>query len=368
MLIGDDETVRDLTRGAVLLGTGGGGDPYIGQLLLQQEIREGRSARVIGLDELADDAFVVSVAGIGAPTVLIEHLQARGVCERLLAMMERHLDRRIDAIVPAEVGGMNSVIPLALGAQLGLPVVDADGMGRAFPHIEMVTFSVYGNRACPMVIGNELGDTVLIEQATSDRKVEDIARVVTGALGAMVYGVLYPMSGAELRRTAIANSLSYAMEIGRGIREARSASSNPVAALLGIVGDRSRGRFACELFDGKIIDIQRETRDGWHLATVTLAGLDDSAQRLELLLQNEFLVARQDGRTLCMVPDLIAVVDRETAEPINAERLKYGQRLKVLGLAAQEIMRRPECLAVFGPQAFGIDEPFVPIENLVAGS
>ena len=74
------------------------------------------------------------------------------MCQSLLQKMEKHLGRRVDAIIPAEVGGLNSIIPLALGAQVGLPVIDGDGMGRAFPHIEMVTFSVYGSSACPMVI------------------------------------------------------------------------------------------------------------------------------------------------------------------------------------------------------------------------
>ena len=37
----------------------------------------------------------------------------------------------------------------------------------------------------------------------------------------------------------------------------------------------------------------------------------------------------------------------------------------VLGLSAAPMMRRPECLAVFGPAAFGLSEPFVPLEEIV---
>ena len=33
------EDLRDLARGAAVLGTGGGGDPYVGRLLAQQAIR-----------------------------------------------------------------------------------------------------------------------------------------------------------------------------------------------------------------------------------------------------------------------------------------------------------------------------------------
>lgn len=358
------ERIRDLARGAVFLGTGGGGDPYVGQLLLEQELRKGNIANVIPAEELDDNAQVVSVAGIGAPTVLGEQLQASGVCEMLLERMEAHLGRKVDALIPAEVGGLNSVIPLALGAQVGLPVIDADGMGRAFPHLEMCTFSVYGSRVCPALLANELGDFVIIDKTTSDRKAEDIARVVTGVLGAMVYSCLYPMSGKEVKQRAILGSTSFCLEIGRTIRQARGERDDPINGLLEYLNAPEDDRHARVLFEGKVVDISRETRDGWHFATAHLVALDGSDQTLQLDIQNEYLVARIDGRTVCIVPDLLATLDFETAEPLTAEKLKYGQRLRVVGLSASAIMRRPECLEVFGPRAFGIDEEFVPLEQL----
>ena len=364
MKIDNIQSIRDLARGAVFLGTGGGGDPYVGQLLLEQELRKGNIVEVISAHELADDAQVVSVAGIGAPTVLVEQLQASGVCEMLLARMEKYLGRKVDALIPAEVGGLNSVIPLALGAQVGLPVLDADGMGRAFPHLEMCTFSVYGSHVCPAIIANELGDVVIIDKTTSDRKAEDIARVVTGVLGAMVYSCLYPMSGREARERAILGSTSFCLEIGRTIRESREQYDDPVEGLLAFLNNPQEQRFARVLFEGKIVDISRETRDGWHFATAHLAALDGSDDTLQLDIQNEYLVARINGQTACIVPDLLATLDYESAEPITAEKLKYGQRLKVVGLSASTIMRRPECLEVFGPRAFGIDEEFRPLETL----
>jgi DUF917 family protein len=61
---------RDFARGAAFLGTGGGGDPYIGRLLLEQALKRRGPARVIPVTELDDDAFVVPIAGMGAPTVI----------------------------------------------------------------------------------------------------------------------------------------------------------------------------------------------------------------------------------------------------------------------------------------------------------
>ena len=48
---------------------------------------------------------------------------------------EQH--RRITALLCAEAGGVNSFEPLLVGARLGLPVLDADGMGRAFPELQV---------------------------------------------------------------------------------------------------------------------------------------------------------------------------------------------------------------------------------------
>ncbi|HJN60360.1 MAG TPA: DUF917 family protein, partial [Alphaproteobacteria bacterium] len=62
--------------------------------------------------------------------------------------------------------------------------------------------------------------------------------------------------------------------------------------------------------------------------------------------------------------DLICCLDRETAEPITTENLKYGNRVKVVGIAAAPVMRTPEALAIFGPRAFKMEEDFTPLEAL----
>ncbi|MDP7592240.1 MAG: DUF917 domain-containing protein [Litorilituus sp.] len=364
MIINTIEQIKDLTRGAVFLGTGGGGDPYVGQLLLQQEIRKGKYVKVIKAKDLADDAQVVSIAGIGAPSVLVEHLQSKDTCRQLLTKMEKQLGRKVNAIIPAEIGGLNSIIPMAVAAQVGLPVVDADGMGRAFPHLEMVTFSVYGSTAAPVCIANELGDSVIIEKTTSNRKVEDLARGICANLGAMVYSALYPMLGAEVKVKAVHDTLSYCLEIGRGIRLAREQLSNPIDGIMNILEQPKLDRHARILFEGKVVDINRETRDGWHWASVLMIPLNGKDDRFELEIQNEYLKAKLNGKTTCLVPDLITTLDLDTCEPLTAEALKYGQRLRIIGTAATPIMRRPECLAVFGPIGFGMSEEFIPLEDL----
>ena len=127
------EDVDDLCVGAALLGAGGGGDPYIGGLIVKRELAAGRRIRIVDPDDLADDRLVIPTAMMGAPTVLLEKIPSGEEPIRALQAVEAQLGRTADATMPTEVGGINSTIPLFVAARLGIPVVDADGQGRAFP-------------------------------------------------------------------------------------------------------------------------------------------------------------------------------------------------------------------------------------------
>jgi DUF917 family protein len=85
---------------------------------------------------------------------------------------------------------------------------------------------------------------------------------------------------------------------------------------------------------------------------------------MEIEIQNENLVARVEGKVKAIVPDLICIMNTETAEPITTEELRYGQRVTVVAVSVPEIMRTPEALDVFGPACFGLKEPFISIEEI----
>src|ERR1700716_2623041 len=137
-LIGHQE-IEDIALGAAVLGTGGGGDPYIGKLMAVQSIRECGPVRMVSADEIADDAQVAMAAMMGAPTVMVEKLPSgKEVVDAFLAL-QAYLGRKIHYTTSAEAGGLNSTIPFTVAARLKIPIVDADGMGRAFPELQMVT-------------------------------------------------------------------------------------------------------------------------------------------------------------------------------------------------------------------------------------
>ncbi len=354
--------LEDLCRGAAFLGTGGGGDPYIGRLMVQHAMNEGNEVEIIDVQDVPDDALVIPTAMMGAPTVLVEKLPRGDEAIRSLQALEAHLGKKAYATMPIEVGGINSTMPLVVGARLGLPVVDADGMGRAFPELQMETFAVYGVPGSPMVITNEYGDSTLVE-AHSNGMMEWLARGITIRMGGAAYIAEYSMDGRTTKRTCVPNTLTLALKIGRCIRVARERHKDPFAELLALLPETPYS-FGKIIFQGKVVDVQRETRLGFALGRATIHGLEGWQGTMELNFQNEHLVARVDGAVKAIVPDLICILDSETAEPITTEALRYGQRTKVMSVSVPPIMRTPEALAIFGPQAFGLEEPFTPIETL----
>jgi len=85
---------------------------------------------------------------------------------------------------------------------------------------------------------------------------------------------------------------------------------------------------------------------------------------LRVDVKNEYLVARIIDQVVASVPDLITIVDYETSVPINAERLRYGQRVTVFGVGCPPYYRNSAALAVVAPRCFGFDFQFTPIEDL----
>ncbi|MEL7284076.1 MAG: DUF917 domain-containing protein, partial [Pseudomonadota bacterium] len=54
----------------------------------------------------------------------------------------------------------------------------------------------------------------------------------------------------------------------------------------------------------------------------------------------------------------------ETSEPINAERLRYGQRIAIFAIGCPAFYRSKDALAAVSPRHFGFDLDYIPLEDL----
>ncbi len=349
--------IDPLGVGAGILGTGGGGNVYVAKLWIRRLLEDGRAVPLIALDELADDAWVASCGGIGAPTVSFEKLRRGDEELRAMRALEEHVGARMDAVVSVEIGGANSMRPLAVAAQAGLPIVDGDGMGRAFPELQMETFAIYGVAPVPAAIADDKGAVTLWHEAMAARELERVARARCIEMGGSA-GMAHAMRGRDAKRAAVPGTVSLALRLGRAVLDARSRKADPIGAALGVAGGRV-------LLRGKIVDVERRTTQGFARGRVRIAGAgEDEGRELAIDFQNEHLVAREPGgRVAASVPDLVCIVASDDAEPIGTELLRYGYRVTVLGLPAHPLLRTPEALAVIGPRAFGYDVDFAPLSD-----
>ena len=361
-LLMNDEDLHDFARGAAFLGTGGGGDPYIGRLMAKAAIEQHGFPNIVSPDDLSDDATVAFIAMLGAPTVLVEKAASGADIDLAVKRLSQRIGRPIDALMPAEIGGVNSTLPIVAAARLGIPLLNADGMGRAFPEIQMVVMNFEGISATPFVIVDEHLNSVIVE--TGDAKTaEDFVRTIAMHMGLSCIVSGYPMSGADVKRATIHNTMTEALSIGRAIRLGRN-HGDPTLSLVQSLNDSITYGYGKMLFEGKIIDLRRETTGGFAVGHCFIEGAENANEKFELIFQNENLVGTQNGRRIAMVPDLITVVESETIEPIPTELLRYGQRVKVIGAAAPKLLRTKRALEFVHPKNFGFDFEYVPIETI----
>ena len=353
--------IEDIATGAALLGAGGGGDPYIGKLIAIGAIQECGPVTLIDPDEVPNDALIVPIAMMGAPTVLGEKAIGGTEYKKLFDMVSKFFGRKIYAFMPIEAGGVNSMLPIAAAARLNMPMVDVDGMGRAFPELQMVTFTIGGIKATPMALVDEKGNSCIFETITN-KWTEELARAVTMSCGASVSVSLYSMSGKQMKEFGVRGIVTRSERLGRAIRTIKDCGDRtPEEHFLAM----SEG---FKLFKGKIADVLRETRSGFNFGKVVLEGIGDyKGQSAHVEFQNENLTAVVDGKILATTPDLISLVDTETFLPVTTDALRYGKRVMVVGLKCFHLWRTDKGLELVGPRYFGVDTDYIPLEERCKG-
>ena len=359
----DIDDVARIAMGATLLGAGGGGDPYISLLAARQLFASGaRHVDVVDVDDLDKDALVLTVAGFGAPTVEKEKLFDLDQLMHSLRTLEKHIGREADALIAAEMGGGNALVPILAAAASGLPIVNGDGMGRAFPELQMTSYCLGGVLPAPFAMADDHLNAIICE-VSDPKRAEAFARTTAIEMGLYAFLTGYAMNGGQAKKVVLRDTLTLAHRLGTTILSARNSHS-PVASLMDGIGAGVAGTEVVRLMDGKIVDLWRSTERGFAIGWCELIALDDPERKARIEFQNEYLAFVQGGVPRALTPDLICLVDSETAEPIPTPDVRYGQRVTALGLSCHEVFRSDKALAVVGPGAFGMDYRYAPLETL----
>jgi DUF917 family protein len=332
----DASNLPSVARGCAVLGAGGGGDTELALLMALRAVEENGPVPLVGLDELPGDGLVMPCGSIGSPVVAAERLWSGDEGVGLRDTVEAVCGRRVCALMCLSVGGADGLLPVMWAARLGLPLLDADGVGRTLAGLQRRTMHLAGVAAGPVVLTDGRGNTLVLRPADDDWA-ERLARGAAGSLGGVCAGALYLMSVEEARTAAIEGSISRAAQLG-GALDAEA------------------------LIAGRVVDVERLMEDGFVHGSATVAGTGEcEGRQLRLELQNEFLLAIEDGVLRAAVPDVISLVASGTGEPVAAERLAHGDRVAVLALPAPDVWRSEAGLALAGPRAFGYDVDYTQI-------
>lgn len=340
--------VADLAAGATLLGSGGGGDTATAAIFVCRALNERGPVELVSAADLDPDAWVVPVAATGSITVMLERLPSEEEFAAAVRGIEHHLGIKAAAVHAIEAGGVNALIPVAVASWLGLPLVDADGMGRAFPRFEQTVLTTAGINAAPAVLTDAAGNEVLIS-AVNNARIEHLARTMLPALGGWAATAMYAMQAADSVRSAIPATISGALRVGRQLRRAQAAHGTAERIrLLAPFG-------AALLFAGPVQEVQQRGRGVRTHGSVTIEHDRESLRALRVEMADEYLLALDDGRLVGCVPDLICLLDSRSWQPISTERVSVGHHVDVLRLPSPQRWQDRDARQLVGPAAFGLD-------------
>ncbi|KYH39492.1 MAG: hypothetical protein AYL31_009560 [Candidatus Bathyarchaeota archaeon B26-1] len=363
--------VENLIYGCAFMGTGGGGNPRLGVEVLTEALERGLRIELVDAEDVPDEAWTCCAFGMGsiapktAETVaemrrwgLVKKI-AEGTARMLpyaVRELESYLGIEFDAVVPIELGGASTAGAVLAAATHGVPVIDGDYVGRAIPEIAQTAPCIKGKRITPLICHDEWGNICIIKEAVNYALAERIGKLISVAgYGTGMAG--FPMKGNEMKETVIKGTLSEAMELGRRVREARERGGDPVREAVEFKG-------GWLLFKGVVSGKNWESREGYMYGTTLIKGMEEfRGEEAKIWFKNENHILWIDGEPKVTSPDLIEVVDLETAEPITNTDLKAGDRVAVIGVKCVEIFRTEKGLEVLGPKHFGFDIEYIPIEE-----
>lgn len=359
------EDIDNLLEGLAILGTGGGGSPEWGRAILEHDLEMGRSVTLVDPQDVPDDAIIASGGFMGSvkildkinPKDLVRRWDERFELQEAFKLMEKSIGRRIDYVVAFEMGGLNTPVILTLGARTGIPVVDGDGLGRAAPETQMVSFIGHGVSLTPMPLVDAAGNAIVVHHGVESTFPDSIGRwMITrgGGLGANAH---YPMSGAQLKTCVIPNTITKATQLGAALKKARLNNQDPVA----IVAEQLGG---IHLHTGEILTIEEKEWEGFYFTNVILSG------GVRLIIKNETMALYLDGKPATIFPDLILMLDPVSGRGLMSANLKIGDMVALVVVAChprlREAMASDIGRSAFSPTRFGQpDLQYEPLEELL---
>lgn len=328
--------LEDIAWGATLLGAGGGGSPKEGLNLI--EAMENK-VELFDPEDLPEKANAVMVAGIGAPKAFSEKgfgpeaISAYEAIKRVASVG----GVTISYLMPGEIGGFNVIVPLYVASKANVPVVDADGNGRAVPELSTGLYPIYKIPTSPLVVANKEGDVLIgyLKDPYDTVAAERVARASCVAFEMLAAFATWIVSIETIKKCLVPKSISKSEEIGAIIRKSIESRKDAVKELEKITGGK-------EIFKGEIKKIEIKTQEGFDFGRTMVEGIDEYKDSvLHIDFKNENMIAWKDEKPFVMVPDLIAMMEIGGRPLTNADT-EEGMKIAVMAIPAPEPWKRSD--------------------------
>ncbi|MEA1965050.1 MAG: DUF917 domain-containing protein [Candidatus Aerophobetes bacterium] len=326
--------LEDIVWGATLLGAGGGGSPQEGLNLIKDMEKK---VELFDPEDLPERANAVMVAGIGSPKAFSEKGFGPEAISAYEAIKKVASIGGVDIsyLMPGEIGGFNVITPLYVASKENVPVVDADGNGRAVPELSTGLYPIYKIPTSPLVVANKEGDVLIayLKKPFDSASAERIARSLAVSFEMIAAFATWIVSIETIKRCLVPKSISRSEEIGSIIRKSKESGKNVAKEVENITGGK-------EIFRGEIKKIEMKTAEGFDFGRTTLEGIENyQNSTLNIDFKNENIIAWKDRRPFIMVPDLIAMMEIE-GKPLTNADTKEGMEIVVMVIPAPEPWKR----------------------------
>lgn len=318
------DDVEAAVTGGAILAAGGGGWVSHGLLLGELAVKLG-SPQLASLDDLDDEAVIITVSFVGAPAAPEAHVEPLHYI-RAVELFQERTGIEVGGLVSSENGSSSTVNGWLQAAVLGIPVVDAPCNGRAHPTGKMGSLGLDPSfETAQAAVGGRPDTGRYVETVVTGtmEHVPGIVRAAAGAAGGAVAVARNPVPAKLLRERAAVGGIDYALRLGHEVLDAL-ATSNAATAVERMTAFL-RGDIALR---GVIEDVERETRGGFDKGLVTVRAADGRVAQLHTY--NEYLAVDVNGERVATFPDLIDLIETETAQPMAFGDLRAGAEVAVL--------------------------------------
>lgn len=326
----DRDKAEALIFGGAVLGGGGGGCIDEAKRIAKIALERGFS-EIISIDELPDDATLLTVSAVGAPSASGKSLKPYDFVRAVELFIEKS-GIKIDGLISSEIGALGIVNGWIQSALLGIPVVDAPCNGRAHPLGLMGSMGLHREKryiSIQAVAGGDIEKENRVEAffKGSIEKVAELVRESAIRAGGMIAVARNPVSAHYVKENGAPGAMKMALRIGEILMDDWINHEEVLKKIFNFL----KGEFFIE---GKVERVNLKFKKGFDVGSVILKGEED----YEITVMNEYLTLERGNERLATFPDLIMTFDAETARPIISAELKEGEKVYVISVPSNSLI------------------------------